>query len=107
MPDTRETEFNTLPEFWRVYIMGLEAATVIAARSRDLPAVSDTYTPEDWCGIIQDCIYRARMSCLTINETMESGITLQLSQSKTEYENRLKDVAYLALSAILSSIRRT
>lgn len=136
---SRHDEYNTLPEFWRIYIMGLENAVRAAEASEaqlariageyerrymailgpDLlkrreeqdashggPEHDDTHTPEDWCRFIQDYAYRARIAALEVNEALDSGITMQLKPNQAEYEDRMKDVACLAISAILSSRRK-
>jgi hypothetical protein len=70
------------------------------------PTHDDTHTPEDWCRFIQDYAYRARISSLEVNESLESGIAVQLKPNQAEYEDKMKDVACLAISAILSSRRK-
>jgi hypothetical protein len=127
--DRFKAEFDTLPEFWRIYIMGLEAAakeldqirkSYMAILGPELskrrgeqdashggPTHDDTHTPEDWCRFIQDYAYRARIAALDPNEVLESGITVQLKPNHPEYEDRMIDVAGLAISAVLSSRRKS
>lgn len=79
------------------------------------PEHDDTHTPDDWCRFIQDYAYRARIACVDRSEVGESrdfGIVELLpsgafsAERADAYENKLMDVAGLAISAIQSSRRR-
>lgn len=78
------------------------------------PEHDDTHTPEDWCRFIQDYAYRARIAIIDPSEIQESrdfGIVELLpsgtltTQSFSTYEDKLLDVAALAIAAIQSSRR--
>ena len=123
-----KAEYETLPEFWRVYIMGLERVVNTAKEceqrfmailgpellkrreeqdaSHGGPEHDDTHTPEDWCRFIHDYAYRARLAALQGSEVSDSLVPVVLEPDHAEYENRMLDVAALAISAIQSSRRR-
>lgn len=71
------------------------------------PKHDDTHTPEDWCRFIQDYAYRARIAAIQGSEVSDSLVPIQANPDHAEYENRMFDVAALAISAILSSRRKS
>jgi hypothetical protein len=67
------------------------------------PDHDDTHSPEDWVRFIQDYAYRARIAATTVDDLIEGS---RLTVDHDAYEDRMFDVAALAIAAIQSSRRR-